>query len=223
MTTNSYELDGLVAKYRYLSSAGYQASLKIDTTEDGCTMVSFNVNLGVLPPPMMIPPPPQMNRNSCNGVSRQQKVQKRKKSPSQLARDKKRAQLYHAKKASDNGIVLPFSGQLLPVTDVALAVVDYVDVVEVNSADNDVSTPAENIPPQQLEPFTPMKTGLKVKPNLIDDLSKRKVLFPDGSCSPSIRNCDENGIRQDDTQSQKNSGTPLYQKKEDLLWSKLFD
>ena len=168
-------------------------------------------------------PPPQINKKSCNGVSRQQKVRKRKKSPSQLARDRKRAQLYHVKKASDNGIVLPFSGQLLPVTDVALAGVDFVDVVEVNSADNDVSTPAENIPPQQLEPFTPMKTGLKLKSNPVDVISTRKVLFPDDLCSPSIKNRDENGIRQDDTQSQKNSGTPLYQKKEDLLWSKLFD
>ena len=56
MMANCYELDSFVTKFRYLCSAGYDATLTL-SSEKGQAQVSFNVNLGSLPPPLTLPPP----------------------------------------------------------------------------------------------------------------------------------------------------------------------
>ena len=55
MATSS-EIESFVSKFRYLCSAGFKASLKLNC-EDGHAFISFDVNLGPLPPPLFIPPP----------------------------------------------------------------------------------------------------------------------------------------------------------------------
>ena len=50
------ELTSFVSKYRYLCSAGYQANLNF-SCQGGRTYVSFNVDLGILPPPREQPLP----------------------------------------------------------------------------------------------------------------------------------------------------------------------
>ena len=50
------ELESFINQFKYLSSAGYSASLKI-TTENGAVKVSFDVSLGSIPPPLTRPPP----------------------------------------------------------------------------------------------------------------------------------------------------------------------
>ena len=56
MMGNYFELESFIAKFRYLCSAGYDASMTL-SSEKGEARISFNVNLGVLPPPMTVPPP----------------------------------------------------------------------------------------------------------------------------------------------------------------------
>ena len=51
------ELDSFVAKFRYLCSAGFNASLSLNAVGDGHARVSFEVDLGFLEPPMSVPPP----------------------------------------------------------------------------------------------------------------------------------------------------------------------
>ena len=72
------ELESFVAKFRYLTCAGYQTSLTV-RSENGQTRVSFDVNLGILPPPFSCPPP---------GVSPTQ----RRRSPSYFRRLKRRSE-----------------------------------------------------------------------------------------------------------------------------------
>ena len=56
MMANTHELDSFVEKFRYLCSAGFDATLTL-RSEKGQAHVSFNVNLGFLPPPLAFPPP----------------------------------------------------------------------------------------------------------------------------------------------------------------------
>ena len=51
------ELESFVAKFRYLCSAGFNASLSLNSDGDGHARVSFEVDLGFLEPPMTLPPP----------------------------------------------------------------------------------------------------------------------------------------------------------------------
>ena len=57
ITTSICELESLVAKFRFLSCAGYATTLTL-SSENGRTCVSFNVDLGALPPPVSLQPPP---------------------------------------------------------------------------------------------------------------------------------------------------------------------
>ena len=50
------EIDSFISKYQYLCSSGYEASLTFKS-DNGQTRVSFEVNLGFLPPPLSMPPP----------------------------------------------------------------------------------------------------------------------------------------------------------------------
>ena len=56
MMANCYELESFVAKFRYLCSAGFDSTLTL-SPKKGQAHVSFNVNLGFLPPPLSFPPP----------------------------------------------------------------------------------------------------------------------------------------------------------------------
>ena len=56
MMANAYELDSFIDKFRYLCSAGNEATLKLSSKKDQAT-VAFNVNLGFMPPPVSFLPP----------------------------------------------------------------------------------------------------------------------------------------------------------------------
>ena len=50
------EIESFISKFKYLCSAGYSSTLSL-SSEKGQVSVSFNVNLGFLPPPTGVPPP----------------------------------------------------------------------------------------------------------------------------------------------------------------------
>ena len=50
------EIDSFVSKYRHLCTLGYEASLTFKSN-NGHTQISFEVNLGFMPPPFSMPPP----------------------------------------------------------------------------------------------------------------------------------------------------------------------
>ena len=52
-----HELESFVAKFRYLCSAGYRASLSFNSDANGNAHVKFEVDLGFLEPPYAVPPP----------------------------------------------------------------------------------------------------------------------------------------------------------------------
>ena len=111
MRSNSCELAGFIAKFKTLCSAGYQATLTISNSKDGQTQVNFAVNLCVLPPTTAILAPPAFIQIKKDGRKR------RKKSPAQVIRDRKRAEVFRARNAQvqENDAHLPFSGLVLPV------------------------------------------------------------------------------------------------------------
>ena len=126
---------------------------------------------------------------------------RKRKSPSQLTRDKNRAEAYRSKKMMDS-IVLPFSGHLLPIqkADPKNAAADF--PVEV-----DVTPPNSNPPTYQ---DIPMKDSAGVEQSFYFDVnSTKKELFPTQSASttPASAKCPG----------------PAYRKKEEETWTKLFN
>ena len=65
------ELQSFINQFKYLSSAGYCASLKL-TTEMGAVKVSFDVSLGFLPPPLTRPPPQTSGKKRNSSYLRRQ-------------------------------------------------------------------------------------------------------------------------------------------------------
>ena len=65
------ELESFINQFKYLSSAGYCASLKL-TTEMGAVKVSFDVSLGFLPPPLTRPPPQTSGKKRNSSYLRRQ-------------------------------------------------------------------------------------------------------------------------------------------------------
>ena len=63
------ELESFVNQFKYLSSAGYSASLKL-TTENGAVKVSFDVSLGFMLPPLTRPPPKYEGSPQTSGKKR---------------------------------------------------------------------------------------------------------------------------------------------------------
>ena len=101
-----------------------------------------------------------------------QKRKRKRKSPSQLARDRKRAETFRAKKVLKTGIKLPFSGNLLPAHKAGITEA----AVEKESGDLEEYTPSDTLPPPQL--LLPMKKSYN-KQFIIDVGSTKKKLFPD--------------------------------------------
>ena len=52
------ELESFIAKFRYLCSSGYRASLSFNSDVNGNAHVAFEVDLGFIQPPFAVPPPP---------------------------------------------------------------------------------------------------------------------------------------------------------------------
>ena len=106
---------------------------------------------------------------------------------------------------------MPFSCQVLPfkkVTDITAA-------LEGDNLPDKVSTPQDTALP--VDPSTPVKNILDAKKSLINIQSAKKELFPPDSIS-SVQTMDEqtnNGAKMD-------GQPPIYQKKEEELWAKLF-
>ena len=63
------ELESFIKQFKYLSSAGYYASLQL-TTENGAVKVSFDVSLGFMPPPLTRPPPYHVCSPQTSGKKR---------------------------------------------------------------------------------------------------------------------------------------------------------
>ena len=81
MMANCDELQNFIDKFRYLCSAGFDATLTL-SSEKGQAQVCFNVNLGFLPPPVAVPPPlTNVHATPCQ----------RRRSPSYYRRLKKRS------------------------------------------------------------------------------------------------------------------------------------
>ena len=66
------EIKSFIAKFRYLCSAGFQATLKF-SCDEGITSVSMDCNLGFLPPPVCVPPPASVKQNRSPGYYRRLK------------------------------------------------------------------------------------------------------------------------------------------------------
>ena len=185
---------------------GYgQAKFTLDIS-DGVGKLQMSVNLGRSSNFQASPPD-----NIEDGAPYSNKKRKRKrKSPSQLARDRKRSETFRAKKVLKTGIKLPFSGHLVPAHKAGIIEA----AVEKESGDLEEYTPSDTIPPPQL--LLPMKKSYN-KQFVIDVESTKKELFPN---EPPTATEDM------DTRQLKSSvmscEAPLYHKKEAELWSKIF-
>ena len=108
---------------------------------------------------------------------------RRKKTPLQLNRDRKRAESFRAKKVTETDVILPFSGKLLPVKEgatLAEALVDeHGDISDVLG----VSTTPEINSTLPSIPAAPLKNSLNLKQLTPDVSTARKELF--STSSPS--------------------------------------
>ena len=132
---------------------------------------------------------------------------RRRKSPSQRERDRKRAE-YRLQKIKKTKIILPFSGQLLPLNEINIIedVVDPCDhTVEVEDSPKSVVN----------TPEVPMKNSCMNDKLYTDVNSVKKKLFSANDL-PVTSSSHE-------VQPQKVQHYPLnYQKREEAVWSKLF-
>ena len=90
------ELESFIKQFKYLSSAGYYASLQL-TTENGAVKVSFDVSLGFMPPPFTRPP-------SYHGYS--PLTSRKKRNSSYLRRQEKRRSLQAESNSTSVGNLL---------------------------------------------------------------------------------------------------------------------
>ena len=117
------ELESLINQFKYLSSAGYSASLKL-TTENGSVKVSLDVSLGYMPPPLTRPPPKYDCSPQTSG---------KKRNSSYLRRQEKRRELYSEFPSSRLNQALAnvkFSSQSDKKGE---SVTDQVEVIDVDS------------------------------------------------------------------------------------------
>ena len=217
MVANTCVLTSFVNQYHYLCSAGYHATLKFSNTEDGKTQDTFDVNLGFLPPPTMFPPPQVPNPY---GYEMSKPKNRRKKTPSQLNRDRKRVESFRAKKVAKTDVILPFSGKLLPVKEGATLAESLVDEHGDISDVLGVSTPPEINSTLPSIPAAPLKNSLSLKQLTPDVSTARKELFSTSSPS-SIQDADASGTK--GVQAKSFGMLFQYEKKEQRLMSKLFD
>ena len=83
MATSNQELDSFLAKFKYLCSAGYKASVSFKS-ENFCTRISLDVDLPFLAPPWSLPPP------ACVLTPKMSSTSERRRSPSYYRRLKRR-------------------------------------------------------------------------------------------------------------------------------------
>ena len=133
----------------------------------------------------------------------------KRKSPSQRARDHRRAEAFRTRKTKESRIIFPLSEQLLP-----LRKADVVQPRGHSAVTEKNPPPGVNLPPDP--PETPLKKRFVSKQPYNDVNSARKTLFSVADISsktPDKTEMQVNG-RHQPTQ---------YQKREEELWSKLFN
>ena len=82
--TPDLEFESFVAKFRYLTSAGYATSLSFTPDENRHARVSLEVNLGFVKPPFNFPPPsPPASKNIRRSPGYYRRLQRRKESRQQ--------------------------------------------------------------------------------------------------------------------------------------------
>ena len=188
MKTNQTKLREVI---KILSRRSGKANLEVDIY-DGVAEVkmSFSIKLWA-------------NSMVSSSWTKPEKKRKRK-GPSQITCDRKCAQSFHSNKILNSAIVLPFSGQLLPVNnddaDDAAGGESSAKVVE--------STPLQIGPPKNCH--VPTKSSCIVEQSLTEVRSALKELFP---ASQPIVVVDTSTMCQ----------TPSYQKRESELMLKLFN
>jgi hypothetical protein len=71
----SQEIDSFVGKFKYLSHAGFKATLKIEA-EHGEALVTLRAELGSIPPPFYLPRPPSQTPQAYRGPAYQQRQER---------------------------------------------------------------------------------------------------------------------------------------------------
>ena len=200
MAPNCYDSTQEALIYRSLqeimriwSRGSGQADLSL-SVNDGKAQLNISVSLE-RPPDSFLP------SSEKPGFSGHTHRRKKKKSPSKVARDRKRAENYRTKKTHADDIVLPISGQLMKLNAV-VAIDDDPIYYTVEAAE---STPEDVCPPKRLQ-APPIKSSL-TQQHSIDVGSARKTLFPTSSPSKQL---------------DMDKGFAAFKKKEDELWSKIF-
>ena len=188
---------------------GYgEASFCLDV-KNGTAQVNRNFSLGH--PYYGKPSKTPMARSSQpkdDGIDAQPKKKPKRKSPSTRRRNQKRSEAYYARQASNENIVLPFSGNILPVSEAA-----------------DVSIPAASIlsskidSPSDVSNLSEVKAPMKNqgKKILVDAETVKKQLFQEVSMPTAVK-VSAQGVHP----SREPSQTSTYQKREDDLMKKLF-
>ena len=144
----------------------------------------------------------------ANQTSQPNKRKGKKKSPSQRARDSRRAEAFRLRKTQESEIIIPISGQLLPINnDVKVPCGHSVKNAEKSSPDSSLLPD----PPE-----APLKSNRVAQILLNDDNSAKKNLFPAAAESSSVT------LLTTETQTNGLNPSPQYQKREEELWCKLF-
>ena len=97
----SVELESFIAKFRYLCSAGYQASLSLKS-ENGIARVSFDVTLGFVPPPVSLPPPVSPSQQRHRSPAYLRRLKRRKEARQNSARENDVLLMNHISDANVN-------------------------------------------------------------------------------------------------------------------------
>ena len=97
----SVELESFIAKFRYLCSAGYQASLSLKS-ENGIARVSFDVTLGFVPPPVSLPPPVSPSQQRHRSPAYLRRLKRRKEARQNSARENDVLLMNHRSDANVN-------------------------------------------------------------------------------------------------------------------------
>ena len=195
--------DSLQEIIKIWSRGSGQARFTLDIN-DGVGEMKLSFNLGIHSPNATRTETRTQYQAQPHILKPRKKRRRKRKSPSQLARDKARAQSYHARQAQKSTIVLPFAGQILPISKT--------NALEVDDTLGDRKATPTHDDPQDRNSLKPCEVPMKMcsgpKHLHLDVSSAKKELFPPKT--PSVKA---------DTQCQG----PSYQQKESELWTKLFN
>ena len=78
------ELNSFVTKFHYLCSAGFKASLTLNSSGDGRARVAFEVELGFLQPPVTVPPPVSPSSKQRRSPAYNRRLKKRREARQKL-------------------------------------------------------------------------------------------------------------------------------------------